>query len=225
MTAGIKITRHTTSLRNLFFPVIIRIHPLFRFEAVLYFTIFPKILTIKNYIRIIRIISLTFFQQTINLSVRWGDLCDPPEPLPKEAFMPPVKRRGEKARATSKKGAMDRERRRHSRLHLKLPVSYSRKESKGSWGGIVGHASEGGILVYLPEKLKTVEVLKIEILFAKGWELRTVQGNAKIVWSDLAIRKSGRTHRYGLQFQLVNKRNLQKLKILLKEGLKKKSDR
>jgi len=114
-----------------------------------------------------------------------------------------------------------RERRSHSRLYFKLPVSYSRKENKDHYGGIIGNASEGGILVYLPEKLDTGEVLKIEILFAKGWELKTVRGIAKIIWSDLAIRKSGKVHRYGLQFQVVNKNNLQKLRILLKEGGKK----
>jgi len=129
-----------------------------------------------------------------------------------------AKKAGGVGRIAERKPAPARERRRHSRLYLKLPMNYSRKELKGYYGGIVGNASEGGILVYLPEKLNSGEVLKIEILFAKGWELKTVQGMAKIIWSDLAIRKSRKIHRYGLQFQLFNKRNLQKLRILLKEG-------
>jgi hypothetical protein len=122
---------------------------------------------------------------------------------------------------TKGKSVKAKERRNHPRLYVKLPMSYSRKESKDSYGGIVGNASEGGILVYLPEKLNTGEVLKIEILFAKGWELKTVRGGAKIIWSDLVIRKSRKVHRYGLQFQIFNKKNLQKLRTLLKEVLKK----
>ena len=122
------------------------------------------------------------------------------------------------SRVTKRKKTIAKERRKYTRLHLKLPMNYSRKETMYSYGGIVGNASEGGILVHLPEKLNTGEVLKIEILFAKGWELKTVRGIAKIIWSDLAIRKSRKVHRYGLQFQVVNKKNLQKLKILLKEA-------
>ncbi len=124
------------------------------------------------------------------------------------------------SRIAERRRASKKERRKHPRLRLKLPMNYSRKELKGYYGGIVGNASEGGILVYLPEKLNSGEVLKIEVLFAKGWELKTVRGTAKIIWSDLAIRKARKVHRYGLQFQLFNKRNLQKLRILLKEGAK-----
>ncbi len=132
-----------------------------------------------------------------------------------------AKKAGGAGRTAEKRRALTRERRKHPRRHLKLPMNYSRKELKGYYGGIVGNASEGGILVYLPEKLNSGEVLKIEILFAKGWELKTVRGMAKIIWSDLAIRKARKVHRYGLQFQLFNKRNLQKLRILLKEGARK----
>jgi hypothetical protein len=123
---------------------------------------------------------------------------------------------------TKKGKGLVKEQRESPRFHFKLPVSYSRTANKERYGGIVGNASEGGILIHLPEKLDAGEVLKIEILFAEGWELKTVQGAAKIVWSDLAIRKSGKVHRYGLQFQLFNKRNLQKLRILLKEASQKK---
>ena len=134
---------------------------------------------------------------------------------------PTVTKESKTAGAIPKRKGMTKERRRHPRLYFKLPMSYSRSNNKDPYGGIVGNASEGGILVYLPEKLNSGEVLKIEILFAKGWELNTVRGIAKIIWSDLAARKSKKVHRYGLQFQFFNKRNLQKLIILLKEASRK----
>ncbi len=138
-----------------------------------------------------------------------------------ESTRHPAGTKNRKIHSPAKKKKSVRERRRSPRFYLKLPISYSRPSYKDHYGGIVGNASEGGILVHLPDKLDPGEVLKIEILFAKGWELKTVRGIAKIVWSDLAIRKHGRVHRYGLQFQLVNKKNLQKLRILLKEAIKK----
>ena len=117
---------------------------------------------------------------------------------------PTVTKESKTAGAIPKRKGMIKERRRHPRLYFKLPMSYSRSNNKDPYGGIVGNASEGGILVYLPEKLNSGEVLKIEILFAKGWELKTVRGIAKIIWSDLAVRKSKRMHHCGLQFQFFN---------------------
>jgi hypothetical protein len=136
------------------------------------------------------------------------------------ASHPAKAKTGRKILPSVKRTKPARERRRTPRVYLKLPISYSRPSAKDHYGGIVGNASEGGILVHLPDKLDPGEVLKIEILFAKGWELRTVRGDAKIVWSDLAVRKRGKVHRYGLQFHLFNKKNLQKLRILLKEAIK-----
>jgi len=133
---------------------------------------------------------------------------------------PTVAKTRKKIEALTKKG-IAKEKRKYPRFHIKLPISYSRAKSEGHHGGIVGNASEGGVLVHLPEKLDTGEVLKIEILFAEGWELKTVRGIAKIVWNDLAGKKKQRVNRNGLQFQLINKRNLQKLKVLLREASQK----
>ncbi len=133
----------------------------------------------------------------------------------------PAAAKNRKSNSPGRRKKLVRERRKTPRFQLKLPISYSRTSNRDHYGGIVGNASEGGILVHLPDKLDSGEVLKIEILFAKGWELKTVRGIAKIIWSDLAIRKHGKVHRYGLQFQLFNKKNLRKLRILLKEATQK----
>ena len=117
----------------------------------------------------------------------------------------------------SKKGVLAIERRKHPRFFVELPLDYSRKGNKGDFGGIIQNASEEGVLVYLPEKLDLGELLKIEIYFAKGLELNTIQGIARVVWTDLAARESWREHRYGLQFHSIQKGTLQRLKGLLKE--------
>ena len=127
-----------------------------------------------------------------------------------------IKRKGKKM--PSKKGVVTIERRKHPRFNLELPLDYFRLEVKENYGGIVSNASELGILVYLPEKMEIGTTLSIEVFYAKGLELDSIKAIAKVVWADLAARKTWGEHRYGLQFQSIDKKNLNKLKNLFKEA-------
>ncbi len=109
-------------------------------------------------------------------------------------------------RLLSSKGVIAIERRKHPRFNLELPLDYFRIENKENYGGIVANASEMGILVYLPEKMEIGTVLSTEIFYAKGLELDSIRAIAKIVWADLPARKTWGEHRYGLQFQSVDKK-------------------
>ena len=82
---------------------------------------------------------------------------------------------------------------------------------------MIADASEGGLLVYLREKLPIGTCLKIEILFVKGLELTSIEGITKVVWLDLAARESFGEFRYGLQFQSFHEGDLDRLKTLLNE--------
>ena len=126
-----------------------------------------------------------------------------------------IKRKGKKP--PSKKGVVAIERRKHPRFNLELPLDYFRIDDKENYGGIVANASEMGILIYLPEKMEIGTTLKTEIFYAKGLELDSIKAIGKVVWTDLPARKTWGEHRYGLQFQSIDKRNLSKLKNLLKE--------
>ncbi|MGQ9509414.1 MAG: PilZ domain-containing protein [Thermodesulfobacteriota bacterium] len=123
---------------------------------------------------------------------------------------------------TTKKGILAIERRKFPRFYVELPLDYSRKGKKSDFGGFVKNASEGGILVYLPEKLEVGELLKIEVYLPKRLELNTIKGVAKVVWADLAAKESWREHRYGLSFQSMSKGAIHKLKNFLQE-IKEKS--
>jgi hypothetical protein len=127
-----------------------------------------------------------------------------------------IKREGKKM--LSKKGVVAIERRKHPRFNLELPLDYFRLEVKENYGGIVANASELGILVYLPERMEIGTTLSIETFYAKGLELDSIKAIAKVVWADLAARKTWGEHRYGLQFQSIDKKNLNKLKNLFKEA-------
>ena len=116
-----------------------------------------------------------------------------------------------------KLGVLAVDRRRHPRFSVELPLDYCRVEGKETYGGIVANASEGGILVYLPERMEMGAVLKIEIFFVSGLELDTIKAVAKVVWSDLAAKTSWGEYRYGLQFQYIEEQDFTRLMNLLKE--------
>jgi hypothetical protein len=126
-----------------------------------------------------------------------------------------IKRKKEKS--PSKKGVVAIERRKHPRFNLELPLDYFRIENKENYGGIVANASEMGVLIYLPEKMEIGTLLSTEIFYAKGLELDSIRAVAKVVWADLPARKTWGEHRYGVQFQSIDKKNLSKLKNLFEE--------
>ena len=117
----------------------------------------------------------------------------------------------------SKMGVLAIEKRRHPRYSVELPLDYSRIDGRATLGGIVANASEGGLLVYLPEIMQMGDLLKIEIFFASGLELNSVKAVAKVVWYDLAAKESWGEHRYGLQFQSIEEKDYERLKILLRD--------
>jgi len=117
----------------------------------------------------------------------------------------------------TKMGVLAIEKRKHPRFSVELPLDYTRIDGKEIYGGMVANASEGGLLVYLPERIEIGALLKIEIFYVKGLELDTIKVVGKIVWSDLAARESWGEHRYGLQFQNIEEKDFNRLMNLLKE--------
>ena len=117
----------------------------------------------------------------------------------------------------AKLGVLAVDRRKHPRFSVELPLDYCRVDGSDTYGGIVANASEGGILVYLPERMEMGAVLKIEIFYVKGLELDTIKAIAKVVWADLAVKASWGEYRYGLQFQYVDEKDFTRLMNLLKE--------
>jgi c-di-GMP-binding flagellar brake protein YcgR len=115
----------------------------------------------------------------------------------------------------TKMGVLAIDRRKHPRFSVELPLDYCRVEGKETYGGIVANASEGGILVYLPERMEMGVVLKIEIFYVKGLELDTIKAIAKVVWSDLAVKASWGEYRYGLQFQYIDEKDFSRLMNLI----------
>lgn len=117
----------------------------------------------------------------------------------------------------TKMGVLAIEKRKHPRFSVELPLDYSRVNGKETYGGMVANASEGGLLVYLPERMEIGSLLKIEIFYVRGLELNTIKAVGKVVWADLAARESWGEHRYGLQFENIDENDFNRLTTLLKE--------
>jgi c-di-GMP-binding flagellar brake protein YcgR len=117
----------------------------------------------------------------------------------------------------TKMGVLAIEKRKHPRFSVELPLDYSRVNGKETYGGMVANASEGGLLVYLPERIEIGSLLKIEIFYVGGLELNTIKAVGKVVWADLAARESWGEHRYGLQFESIDEKDFNRLTTLLKE--------
>lgn len=117
----------------------------------------------------------------------------------------------------NKMGVLAIEKRKHPRFSVELPLDYVRVNGKETYGGMVANASEGGLLVYLPERMEIGASLKIEIFYVRGLELNTIKAVGKVVWADLAARESWGEHRYGLQFEYIDEKDFNRLTTLLKE--------
>ncbi len=115
-----------------------------------------------------------------------------------------------------KKGFFILEKRENPRFSVELPFSYSLADIEETRAGILADACEGGLLAYLHRRVDIGTLLKIEILYARGFRLDAIKGIAKVVWSDLAARESFGEYRYGLQFQSFQEGDIDKLRLLLK---------
>ncbi|OGP76596.1 MAG: hypothetical protein A2V86_02065 [Deltaproteobacteria bacterium RBG_16_49_23] len=122
-------------------------------------------------------------------------------------------------RATTERklGVLSVEKRRYPRYSVEFPLDFTRVEDKETYGGMVANVSEGGLLVYLPQRMEIGVVLKIEILYVQGLEFSTIKAVAKVVWADLAAKESWGEYRYGLQFVHIEENELVRLMNLLKE--------
>ena len=106
------------------------------------------------------------------------------------------------------------ERRRQPRRRVELSFDYSRLVDREDHGGTLADANEGGLQVYLPEKLQIGDLFKIKIFAPVNSEVETIQAIAKVVWASRTKGRSGK-YRYGLQLQSFYKGDLNKYKALL----------
>jgi len=78
------------------------------------------------------------------------------------------------------------ERRRHPRFSVDLPMEYSKSDLIVKQGRAV-NASEGGLLLYLPERMEIGQHLNLKLFFSSGSELKTIETLVQVVWMDIHL--------------------------------------
>jgi len=106
------------------------------------------------------------------------------------------------------------ERRKQLRRRVELPFDYSCLVEREDHGGTLADANEGGLQVYVPEKLQIGDLFKIKIFAPVNSEVETIQAIAKVVWASRTRGRSGK-YRYGLQLQSFYKGDFHKYRAFL----------
>jgi c-di-GMP-binding flagellar brake protein YcgR len=122
----------------------------------------------------------------------------------------------EKEQTESHIGIVNLERRKYPRFTVNLPIEYHRLDSSTRYTGRVLNASEGGLLLYLPEQMEMGQDLKIKLFFTSGVELNTVELLAQVVWTDIHLGKGWGDYRTGVKFIDISSENLNQLKNFLR---------
>jgi len=122
----------------------------------------------------------------------------------------------EKQETKSHVGVVNLERRKNPRFSIDLPIEYQLIPPTISSTGRVLNASEGGLLLYLPQQTEIGQHLIIKLFFASGSHLNSVEVVAEVVWMDIHLGKEWGDYRCGVKFIDISSDDLSKLKNFLK---------
>ena len=114
-------------------------------------------------------------------------------------------------------GIVNFERRKYPRFNIDLPIEYSFLPSAVSHPGRALNGSEGGLLVYLSEKVEMGQLLQIKLFFPSGSELNGVETMAEVVWMDIHLEKDSGDYRCGVRFVDISPESLNKLMRFLRD--------
>jgi len=112
-------------------------------------------------------------------------------------------------------GIVNLEKRQHPRFSVDLPVEYSPTDLSIDQGRAV-NASEGGLLLYLPEKMDIGNHLRLRLFFPTGSGLNTIETLVAVVWLDLHLGKDWGDYRAGVKFVEISAGDMDRLKNFLR---------
>lgn len=111
-----------------------------------------------------------------------------------------------------------REKRKHPRFYLNLPIEFRVKDAPSVHGAMVVNASETGLLMQSSNNVPVGTTLNIAVLFSKGFELANFEVLAEVVWTKIHSDEGQKVYQSGIRFIKVLVEDHQKLKHLLGEG-------
>jgi c-di-GMP-binding flagellar brake protein YcgR len=111
-------------------------------------------------------------------------------------------------------GTVNFEKRKYPRFSIDLPVEYNRTDLFVKHGRAI-NASEGGLLLYLPEKIEIGHHLRLRLFFTAGSELNAIEALVEVVWMDIHLGEDWGDYRTGVRFDEISTESMDKLKIFL----------
>ena len=123
--------------------------------------------------------------------------------------------RKEEKETKTRYGTVNFEKRKHPRFSVDLPVEYSQSDLFVDHGHAI-NASEGGLLLYLPEQMEIGNPLRLKLFFTMGSELNTIETVVEVVWVDMHLRKDWGDYRTGVRFVEISTEDMGKLKNFLR---------
>ena len=112
-------------------------------------------------------------------------------------------------------GTVNFEKRKHPRFSVDLPVEYSLTDLLAEQGRAI-NASEGGLLLYLPEQMGMGHHLRLKLFFTMGSELNTIETVVEVVWADMHLEKERGDYRTGVRFVEISAEDVGRLQDFLR---------
>ncbi len=113
-------------------------------------------------------------------------------------------------------GIVHFEKRKYPRFAIDLPVEYHAVAFSENHPGRAINASEGGLLIVLPERAEVGSHLRLKLFFAFGTEMTTIEVVAQVVWTDLHLGVEWGDYATGVRFAEISPEDLTKLKSFLR---------
>jgi len=123
--------------------------------------------------------------------------------------------KSEEKETKSRYGTVNFEKRKHPRFSVDLPIEYRRADLPAEHGYAI-NASEGGLLLHLPEQMEMGNHLRLKLFFTIGSELNTIETVVEVAWVDILLRQDRSDYRTGVRFVEISTGDMEKLKNFLK---------
>ena len=112
-------------------------------------------------------------------------------------------------------GPFNLQRRKHPRFSIDLPAKYWPINIPQSCSSRTENISEGGVLLYLPEKIEVGQNIGVKILISTGFECESIEALGQAAWSDSQSAKEEYPYRTGVKFVDISAENMKRLKGFL----------
>ena len=97
-----------------------------------------------------------------------------------------------------------------------MPIEYYQIDSPTCNTGRARNISEGGLLIYFPERIEIGQRLKLKLFFTSKSNLHSMEVLCEVVWIDIHLNETWGDYRSGVKFIDVSQEDMTQLKDFLK---------